>query len=218
MAARCCGRRRGVRISLFLFALGSTTLVATARSADNPKPQKAPRLYEAPTDAQTIGKERCLECHAEKREKLQKIHSECESCHRAGSTHVEKPSRETIAYPNDTACPRIGQPGRLHPGEPRKRWALSGMPDETHAVSENRTVAARGPGLGVSEGHTPLLTTCIKDRQWKAALAATHVLGTDRGHQARSSTRVANAGSPLQADVAKAILLEGQNLASYLLP
>ena len=104
MAGRSCGRRRGVRFSLLLFALGGITLVTTARSADNPKPQKAPRLYEAPTDAQTIGRERCLECHAEKREKLQKIHSECESCHRAGSKHVENPSRETIAYPNDTAC------------------------------------------------------------------------------------------------------------------
>ena len=104
MAGRSCGRCRGAFFSLFLLVLGSVGLAATARSADNPKPQKAQRLYEAPTDAQTIGKERCLECHAEKRDKLQKIHSECESCHRAGSTHVENPSRENIAYPNDTAC------------------------------------------------------------------------------------------------------------------
>lgn len=103
--ADCRNRKKlfgGVAVLLLLLA--SVAWAAEARSAQSLQPQKARRLYEAPANAQTVGQEICLACHQDRRESTQKAHADCESCHRAGSIHAASPSRENIAYPNETAC------------------------------------------------------------------------------------------------------------------
>lgn len=92
----------GGLLLLLVFTAGPATV--NAQSSSDSKPQITQRLSQTPTGAQGVGKERCLECHEEKKEKLLKVHADCESCHGAGSVHVEDPSKENIAYPNETAC------------------------------------------------------------------------------------------------------------------
>ena len=104
MAGGQIGKGFVVSLSLLLLLLAGVALVAKGRAADSSKAQGSKRIYEALPGAQGVGSEQCLACHQDKEEQVQKVHSECESCHGAGSVHLENPSRENIAYPGEAAC------------------------------------------------------------------------------------------------------------------
>lgn len=89
-----------VPLSLFVLSL----LVAGMGPAQSAPTRTSERVYQAPPGAQMIGNERCLECHAAKREQVEKAHAECESCHGPGSVHAKARTAATIAYPDENAC------------------------------------------------------------------------------------------------------------------
>lgn len=101
-------RRNGKKSAILFFSLlplvFGVTLMGMARPPDSTSVQKSQRLYQSPPAAQMVGKERCLECHDEKKQKLLKVHANCESCHGPGSVHVEGPATDNIAYPDAGAC------------------------------------------------------------------------------------------------------------------
>jgi DmsE family decaheme c-type cytochrome len=100
--------RTGTNLAAWLIPFGllvcSVAVISEAQGAASAAPQQSRRIYQSPQGSQPVGKERCLDCHDEKKQTLLKVHANCESCHGPGSVHVESPSSETIAYPDATAC------------------------------------------------------------------------------------------------------------------